>query len=202
MGASDALKWTGEDPALNETPRPRMRLAELMNLAGLLTVARGPLAFAFLWVADKPVPGLVVYLLGVGTDVIDGLVARRTGTTSYTGAMIDGYMDKLLHAVVALALVWHGRMPAWWLLLWFSREWILLVMVASFWGAYSRGEFKPRGANRLGKNTTVALSLALVSTMLEWSGPALALTLVTGALGLATGLTYLRQVLEDRGARR
>lgn len=187
---------------MSASAETRMRLSELMNLAGLLTIARAPLALVFLLVADKPVPSLVVYLLGIGTDVVDGIVARRTGTTSYTGAMIDGYMDKLLHAVVSLALVWHGEMPAWWLLLWFSREWIQLGMLAAFWGAYRRGEFKPRGANRLGKNTTVALSLALICTMLNLAPADLIFTLITGALGLATGLSYLRQVLEDRGSRR
>lgn len=187
---------------MTETPPQRMRLSELANVAGLLTVARGPLAIAFVFVADQPGPGLAIYLAGVATDVVDGLVARRTGTTSYTGAMVDGYMDKLLHAVVSLALVWHGVMPAWWLLLWFAREWVLLGMVIAFTGAYRRGEFKPRGANRMGKNTTVTLSIALVCTMLDLPGPALVFTVLTGVFGLLASGSYLRQVLEDRAARR
>lgn len=179
-----------------------MQLRELANVAGLLTVARAPIAFAFLLVADQPWPGLALYLLGVGTDVVDGLIARRTGTTSYTGAMVDGYMDKLLHAVVSLALVWHDRMPAWWLLLWFAREWVQLGMLVVFMPAYRRGEFKPRGANWLGKATTVLLSFSLVATMLGAHAPALGLTVLTGAFGLLASGSYLRQVLEDRAARR
>lgn len=182
--------------------RPRLRLIELMNLAGLLTLARLPVALVFPFFADQPWPALGLYVLGVGTDVIDGLIARRTGTTSYTGAMVDGWMDKLLHAVVALSLVAYDRMPAWWLLLWFSREWVQLIMVFFLLGAYLRGEFKPRGANRLGKNTTVALSLALVATMLGLDSLALPLSVLTGVFGLLASGSYLRQVLDDRRARR
>lgn len=178
--------------------RQRLRLAELLNWAGLFTVARGPVAVVFPFVADHPKVALGLYLFGVGTDVVDGWIARRTGTMSYTGAMVDGYMDKLLHAVVALSLVWHGLMPAWWLLFWFAREWVQLVMLFFLLGAYLRGEFKPRGANRLGKNTTLFLAFSMVATMIGAETPALALTLITGALGLLASLTYLRQMLEDR----
>ncbi len=180
----------------------RLRLSELKNWAGLFTIARAPVAALFPFFADQPWRALSLYLLGVSTDLIDGVVARRTRTTSYTGAMVDGYMDKLLHAVVALSLVWYGQMPGWWLLLWFSRDWVLLVMLIFLLPAYLRGEFRPRGANRLGKNTTVFLAFSMVATMLEQPRLALVLTVVTGVLGLLTSLTYLGQILDDRRARR
>jgi len=172
-----------------------------MNWAGLFTIARAPIAAIFPFFADQPRVALGLYLAGVSTDVVDGVIARRTGTMSYTGAMVDGYMDKLLHAVVALSLVWHGVMPAWWLLLWFSREWVQLVMLFFLLPSYLRGEFKPRGANRLGKDTTLALALSMVATMLDLTRVALGLSALTGALGLLASLTYLRQMLEDRRAR-
>lgn len=181
--------------------RQRLKLDELMNWAGFFTIARAPIAALFPFVADRPRLALGLYLVGVGTDVVDGLIARRTGTMSYTGAMVDGYMDKLLHAVVALSLVWHGVMPAWWLLLWFSREWVQLVMLFFLLPAYLRGEFKPRGANRLGKNTTLALALSMVATMLGASTAALGLSALTGVFGVLASLSYLRQMLEDRRAR-
>ena len=180
---------------MTEAPRNRLQLHELANVAGVLTVARAPIALAFLFVADQPGPSMALYLAGLATDVIDGLVARHTGTTSYTGAMVDGYMDKFMHAVVSLALAWHGLMPAWWLLLWFAREWVLLGMVITYTGA-------DPGANRMGKNTTVTLSVALIATMLGQHGLALVFTVLTGVFGLLASGSYLAQVLEDRAARR
>lgn len=178
--------------------RQRLKLHELMNWAGLFTIARAPIAALFPFVADQPRVALALYLAGIATDVVDGIIARRTGTMSYTGAMVDGYMDKLLHAVVALSLVWHEVMPAWWLLLWFSREWVQLVMLFFLLPSYLRGEFKPRGANRLGKNTTLALAASMVATMLGASRIALGLSLLTGVFGLLASLSYLRQMLTDR----
>jgi len=186
---------------VTEAP-PRLQMRELANTAGLLTIARLPLALVFPFVADRRGPALVIYGLAILTDVADGIVARRTGTTSYSGAVIDSYMDKALHSVVALTLVAYGRMPASWLILWFMREWMQLAMVVVFVKSYLRGEWRPRGANRLGKLTTVSLAVALIATLLEIQPLALGFSWLTGALGLATGLSYLRQILEDRQGRR
>ena len=71
-------------------------------------------------------------------------------------------------------------------------------MVLVLLPGYLRGEFHPRGANRLGKLTTISLCLCLVPTILGWREVALPFTLLTGALGLSASLNYLRQVLEDR----
>ena len=66
---------------MTEAPRNRLQLHELANVAGVLTVARAPIALAFLFVADQPGPSMALYLAGLATDVVDGLVARRTGKT-------------------------------------------------------------------------------------------------------------------------
>lgn len=182
--------------------RPRMRLSELMNWAGVFTLARAPIALIFPFFADRPALALGLYVLGVSTDVIDGIIARRTGTTSYTGGLVDAYLDKFLHSMVALSLLYVGRMPWWWILFWFGREWVQLVSLYFMLPAYFRGEFKPRGANRLGKNTTVALALAMVATMLGYPRVALPLTVLTGVLGVLTSASYLQQILEDRRAHR
>lgn len=178
--------------------RPRLLLRDLANWAGFFTVARLPVALAYPFFAGDRRLALGLYLLGVSTDVVDGIIARRTGTTTYTGAMVDGWMDKALHASVALSMVGYGIIPAWWLLPWFAREWVQLVLVAIFIRAYLRGEFRPRGANRWGKFTTIALAAALVAALLDLGSLAFGLTLLTGALGLVTSGTYLVHTLEDR----
>ena len=193
--------FSSGEAALRED-KPRLRWSELMNLAGLLTLARGPLALLFLGVADQPRIALPLYVFAVGTDVIDGIIARRTHTTSYTGLVIDSYMDKLLHAVVALSLVFYDRIPAWWLLPWFARDWAQLGMLPFMLPAYFRGEFSPRGANQWGKWTTVTLALAMALTLAGYANLARIPTALTGTLGLVAAGTYLRQMLEDRRARR
>lgn len=185
-------------PAPIITEDRRLRWHELWNLAGLFTVARLPVAIAFPFVVDQPLVALGLYVAGVLTDVVDGYIARHTNTTSYTGAMIDGVLDKVLHVSVALSLVFHGDFPAWWLILWFARDYFQAVLVAIYVRGYLRGELRPAGANRWGKWTTVSLSLAMVLTMLDQVQLALAPTLVCGALGLLSGYGNLTAILEDR----
>lgn len=185
-------------PAPIITEDRRLRLSELWNMAGLFTVARLPVAIAFPFVVHRPLVALGLYVGGVLTDVIDGYIARRTNTASYTGAMIDGVLDKVLHISVALSLVFHGDFPAWWLLLWFARDYFQGILVMIYLRGYLRNELRPAGANQAGKLTTVSLSFAMVLTMLDQVRLALPFTVACGVLGLWAGIGYLRNILEDR----
>jgi CDP-diacylglycerol--glycerol-3-phosphate 3-phosphatidyltransferase len=97
------------------------RWQDLLNLAGVLTVARLPLALGFVFA--EPRVGFWLYATGLLTDLLDGEVARRFGQRSDAGAFADGLCDKLFHGTVALtvSLGWH-LIPTWWLVAWFSRE--------------------------------------------------------------------------------
>ena len=88
-------------------------------LAYLLTFARLPLAGAFAVIvtvqADGPsVPvGWAIVLFAVAgceelTDFLDGLVARRTGTTSQLGGLLDPLADSLARLTMYFALALAG----------------------------------------------------------------------------------------------
>lgn len=88
-------------------------------LAYLLTFARLPLACAFAVVvavlADRPnVPAAwAIVLLGLAsceelTDYLDGLVARRTGTASRLGAILDPLADSLARLTMYFAMALGG----------------------------------------------------------------------------------------------
>src|SRR5688500_11856941 len=81
-----------------------LRLRDLFHRAGLLTVARLPLAFVFPFVASDRWLSLLVYLVAIGTDVLDGIVARRSRTASHTGSAMDGALDKVFHVNAAWSL--------------------------------------------------------------------------------------------------
>lgn len=163
----------------------------LLSWAGFFTLVRMPLAvvFPFLLVRDTS-SALIVYLVGIVTDVVDGVIARRTGMTSLAGALADGAADKTFHLVVAISLVTVGLMPSWWLLLWFLREIGQLTLLAIL---LLLGRFDPlhhRGANRLGKLATITLSLAIIGTLLEAQWLAAGATWATAVLGLASVVVY------------
>lgn len=63
-----------------------------------VTLARVPIAIALLASHRRPRLALVWYLLGVGTDLVDGPLARRLGTSSVRGARLDSAADAVFVA--------------------------------------------------------------------------------------------------------
>jgi CDP-diacylglycerol--glycerol-3-phosphate 3-phosphatidyltransferase len=103
----------------------RRRLLEGENLnhlwgaANLITLARGgllALLAGFLFVPEAPglrgwLPALL-YTAAAAADALDGFWARRTGTSTRLGALLDGELDGV-GLLVAMALaVQYGRLPA------------------------------------------------------------------------------------------
>lgn len=60
-----------------------------------------------LWLA------LLVFLYGIVTDMLDGLVARRTGIQSRLGQIADGEADFCLYLTLTIMLVQNGVLPLW-----------------------------------------------------------------------------------------
>jgi CDP-diacylglycerol--glycerol-3-phosphate 3-phosphatidyltransferase len=59
-------------------------------------------------IPDREFWGLGIFLLAALTDLLDGIVARRTKTTTTTGAMLDPIADKLLMSAAFISLVELG----------------------------------------------------------------------------------------------
>jgi CDP-diacylglycerol--glycerol-3-phosphate 3-phosphatidyltransferase/cardiolipin synthase len=176
--------------------RQKLDVRDLASWAGFFTLVRMPLAVLFPFVVGRHLGwALVVYAAGITTDVIDGIVARRTGTLSLTGAIADGAADKIFHFVVAVSMAAVGLMPAWWLGFWFVRE---IGQAAILAWLVVRGRFDPfhdRKATGLGKQVTIALSLAIVLALSRQPSLALVATVATGLLGLAAVVSYGRSEL-------
>lgn len=68
-----------------------------------------PFAFAgmLLLGRDELIPGLLMFLAAGAMDVIDGAVARATGTVTILGAYIDGVLDRYVELLLILGLMLH-----------------------------------------------------------------------------------------------
>ena len=62
---------------------------------------------------DKEFWGLGIFLLAALTDMLDGIIARRTNRITVTGAMLDPIADKLLMSAAFISLVELELAPAW-----------------------------------------------------------------------------------------
>ena len=76
-----------------------------------ITISAGVFAFLLMYIATKPqfywFVALGIFLLGV-LDAIDGVIAVRTGKTSSWGAFLDSFVDRIVDAAIAVALILAG----------------------------------------------------------------------------------------------
>lgn len=132
---------------------------------------------------------LPAYLLALGTDVVDGALARRMGTASAAGATFDAWADKILAVNVGWTLVNAEVVPAVWLLAWYSREILQVPMVLALAHRWRTGVGRPE-TRMLGRATTIVLAVTTVAALTGYAS--LPLTVLVGCLGAAAAADYAR----------
>jgi cardiolipin synthase (CMP-forming) len=88
----------------------------IVTLPNVLSVSRILLIPAFVWLIvdrDTTFTGLLLFGVVVSTDWLDGYVARRTGTVTDVGKLLDPTADRLAIGAGLVALVVRGAFPLW-----------------------------------------------------------------------------------------
>lgn len=128
---------------------------DVFSVANVVTVLRLVLIPFFYWALvyggnDDVAFGL--FVLTASTDWLDGLIARRTGTVTRIGKIIDPLVDRLLIAASLIGLCSIGRVSLWLLVLLIGRDVYLL------YGAWVLERHGRRlDVTWLGKTTTAVL---------------------------------------------
>ena len=104
-------------------------------MANLITGSRIVLSVALLFCPALSPVFFVLYIVAGITDMIDGAVARRTGTASAFGARLDTIADFVFTAVCLIKLLPVLHVPVW-LLVW-------VAVIASYEGGESRSWISP-----------------------------------------------------------
>ena len=101
------------------------------NTADTITSVRIAASLFLLLLPLRSVGFLVVYTLTGLTDVLDGWLARKTGTASDFGARLDSIADLLFYAAVLLRLfpVLRQALPV---TIWYAVAVILLVRLTAY----------------------------------------------------------------------
>jgi cardiolipin synthase len=143
---------------------------DIFSVANIITVLRLALIPFFYWALvyggnDDLAFGL--FVLAASTDWVDGLIARRTGTVTNIGKIIDPLVDRLLIAASLVGLYVVGRIALWLLVLLVARDVYLL------YGAWVLERHGRRlDVTWLGKTTTFVLLAGFGG--LVWNTPWLA----------------------------
>ena len=168
-----------------------------MNIPNILSLARLLLTPVFVvsviyhtqgsvFLSNLP---LIVFLIAIITDTVDGFIARRYNQITSFGILLDPLADKFLLIVsfTALSFVTYGpagpRIPPWVLIIVLTRDFFILTGAAIIYFIFGYVEFKP---SVLGKITTFFQMMTITSVLLQfkysyvvWNSAAV-LTVISG----------------------
>lgn len=107
---------------------------QILTIPNLISFARLGLIPVFLWLVwtGEDLVGLIVLVVAVSTDFVDGLLARRLNQVSKLGQVLDPLADRLFIAAVVVALTIAEIVPLWLVVLVMSRDVLLGVGLLVF----------------------------------------------------------------------
>lgn len=175
------------------------------NLLTLVRLLLVPVLAVLLFSGDGNDPttrawATVVFVVAALTDLIDGELARRSGTVTTVGKIADPIADKAITGVALIGLSWLGDLPWWVTAVILVRE--VGVTVLRFW--VIRHGVIP--ASRGGKAKTVAqiiaISLYLAPLPPGFDTVRILAMAVAVVLTVVTGVDYAMRAWRLRGAGR
>ncbi len=185
----------GRDPSRSSPPAS----GDIYSVANMITLLRlliTPVFFTVLVIRDGrySLIAFILFVVASCTDFLDGMIARRTGTVTTLGKVIDPLVDRLLIAFGVLGLYVLDRLPLWVVVVLVARD---IYLLYGAWVLERHGLRMP--VLVIGKVTTAVLLTAFSALML---GQAVSVVGVTPlrigqylmcagvALSLATAVLY------------
>ena len=101
-----------------------------MTVPNQLTVLRLFLTVLFVAARESGMPwgatvAAAAFAAAIITDYLDGVIARRTGTETDFGRLMDPLADKVLIAAALVCLAWSHDIPAWAAVVLVSRDFLI-----------------------------------------------------------------------------
>jgi len=161
-------------------------------LPNLLTSARLGAAIAFPVVPAEWWLSLTVY--AAVSDLVDGWLSRRWGSTSVIGQLLDPIADKAFLFAAAGTLTVARLITPWELLAVASRDIAVLLLTAlAAWSVRLVAEdVRPRWSGKVATAGQLTLLLALAA----WRQPQPALVLVAAGLSLLSAVDYAQYAVQ------
>jgi len=174
-----------------------------MTIPNLITAFRIILVpvFVIYLINDRLNSALVIFLICMVSDGIDGMVARLFNQKSRLGAYLDPLADKTLLVTAFLLLGVRGYLPSWFTVTAIARDVMILLGVLVF--HLNRLEIRIRPSIVSKINTCfqfITLSIVLLKGLvLLPSAIYEALYYITAALTIISGLHYMQYGLRAMG---
>jgi cardiolipin synthase len=174
-----------------------------MTIPNLITASRIILApvFVIYLINDRLSSALVVFLICMISDGVDGMVARLFNQKSRLGAYLDPLADKILLVTAFILLGVRGYLPSWLTVTAIARDVMILLGVLVFHLNRLELRVRPSAVSKI--NTCfqfITLSVVLFKGYVLLP-PAVYETLyyATAALTITSGLHYMQYGLRTMG---
>ncbi len=131
----------------------------MWTISNFISLSRIVLAIpmAALLMSGQNISALILGLVAVGTDLLDGYLARKLNQVSEYGKIIDPLADKIFVGTVAICLLINGMIPLWFVIAVLLRD--LLILIG---GIYAKGKVEiVIPSNYVGKITVIILALVM-----------------------------------------
>jgi CDP-diacylglycerol--glycerol-3-phosphate 3-phosphatidyltransferase len=120
------------------------------------------------------------------SDLLDGLIARKTDSVSEMGKIIDPLADKIFVGCVVIAMAAYSLIPLWFLAIILSRD--LIIVLGGVWAKRKLGVVLP--SNYPGKIAvlTISISIFMVFVKVPENIVAIAENISVALMALSLGL--------------
>jgi cardiolipin synthase len=175
----------------------------LLTLPNVISFARLCAAPPAVWlVLDGDFAWAFALFLAAGlTDALDGWVARRTGSASAAGAILDVVADKTLMVAMYVTLAALHILPVWLAILVVFRDLLIVGGVLALALLAHPVAIRPLPISKLNTALQIAVvAVALFLTGFGFAAPLLLAALVwaVGALTLVSGAAYVWKAARAR----
>jgi cardiolipin synthase len=143
---------------------------ETFTVSNFLSFARLIMALPFWFLLEdtesvnNKVIFLVLAVIAIITDFLDGYFARRNNEITELGKILDPIADKIVVGVVAIKLFFTGRIPEYFFFIVVGRD--ILIFLGGILISSKLGKVLP--SNMLGKITITILALLLLLIILNY----------------------------------
>ena len=183
--------------------------AQAMSLPNKISIFRillvpGIIACLVYYRSDRDVLRFValgLFLLGIVSDALDGVLARLQGQQTELGTLLDPIADKflILSTLICCSTI-HGlpewmRIPAWFNLIVISRDVLLVSGSVVLFAMQGRWSVRP---SRLGKWTTASQMFVIPSVLLGLP-ITMPLLVMAAALTVCSAVGYVRTGIRTLG---
>jgi cardiolipin synthase len=180
-----------------------------MTVPNLITTIRIILAPVFIiyLINDQFLSALVVFVICVASDGLDGLIARVFDQKSKLGTYLDPLADKILLVAAFITLSVRGYLPPWLTVLVIARD--VMIMLGIFFLFFNQLDFKLK-PSIISKLTTCLQFLSVLSVLSkDYTGfpPIYYLSVyyLTALFTISSGLHYMHywfKMMGDGGENR